>query len=129
MLSSVEEAGRGAGPVLPGRRWLRVHASRLLRSAAGTSSGAPGRRPLSRSPRPSGSALFAGRRREVQAVVRGQTTCHISLPSLATTQGCGKRKKVVVNSSAASFLKKFWFNSTSCFSQCVSTFVFSLLNP
>lgn len=42
--------------------------------------------------------------REVLSVVKGQTTCHISLPSLATTEGCVKRKKVVVNSSAASFL-------------------------
>lgn len=41
--------------------------------------------------------------REVHSVVKGQTTCHISLPSLATTEGCVKRKKVVVNSSAASF--------------------------
>lgn len=43
--------------------------------------------------------------REVRAVVKGQTTCHISLPSLATTEGCVKRKKAVVNSSAASFFK------------------------
>lgn len=43
--------------------------------------------------------------REVHSVVKGQTTCHISLPSLATTEGCVKRKKVAVNSSAASFLK------------------------
>lgn len=41
--------------------------------------------------------------REVHSVVKGQTTCHISLPSLATTEGCVKRKKVVVNSSVASF--------------------------
>lgn len=49
--------------------------------------------------------------REVRSVVKGQTTCHISLPSLATTEGCVKRKKVVVNSSAASCYLKSFFGS------------------
>lgn len=49
--------------------------------------------------------------REVRSVVKGQTTCHISLPSLATTEGCVKRKKVVVNSSAAGCYLKSFFGS------------------
>lgn len=68
--------------------------------------------------------------REVLAVVRGQATCHISLPSLATTEGCVKREKVVLNSSAARGLfSECIFNFASCFSQCVFTFVLSLSNP